>query len=379
MSVMSYNLVGLYKGLAETSELPYVVLQERLSTFLRTLALFIVVVAASLIASIILLTNTAILRPLRKITSAMESVAGGDLNRRVKIGSRDELEFLAEKFNEMTKELEKSRAQLKDYSKHLEDKVRSRTRSLRQKKEMLEVANKHLKELDRMKDEFINVISHELRNPLFPVLGYVELLRDGTLGKLNKKQAEKLDIIYKNAKQLQRLVQDVLDLTTLETKKMKFKFVKLNVSRIAKDAVNEFQPVANRKGIKLKAHLKKNLPKAVADEVRIREVLYNLITNAIKFTSRGCSIIVSTKKGKDCVRVSVMDSGIGIHPDHIPRIFDKFYQVDKSRSRQYEGTGLGLAICKEIVKAHNGKVSVTSEVGKGSTFMFELPLKLKAH
>lgn len=233
---------------------------------------------------------------------------------------------------------------------------------------------KELKRIEMMKSDFTNIAAHELRTPLVPIMGFLErLLKDPGKFKLTNEVQENLEICLRNAKKLNKLVEDILSISKLESGAMKFYMKTMDVRRIARNVRADFLESAKRKKLDLNIKLPPKLPKVEGDEQMITQVLSNLVQNAIKFTDRGSITISAVQKG-DKVLFQVKDHGIGIDKNEIPRLFGKYYQIIASARKQM-GTGLGLAICKEIVQKHNGSIWLESELGKGSSFYFTLPVK----
>jgi len=230
-----------------------------------------------------------------------------------------------------------------------------------------------LKKLEAFRKEFIADVSHELKTPIFAAQGFVHTLIDGAVDDKNvrhkflKKAAKSLD-------GLDSLVQDLLTLSQIETGDIKMKFDQVDLVKLCEEVVEQFEEKAEQKKIKLKLLDSKHSKIFVhADEKRIDQVITNLISNAINYTPEGGEVTVSFDEGKKNVTTIVTDTGEGIPKQHLHRIFERFYRVDKSRSREKGGTGLGLAIVKHILEGHNSKPEVQSEVGKGSEFSFKLP------
>ncbi len=228
-----------------------------------------------------------------------------------------------------------------------------------------------LQALDRLKDELVQNVSHELRTPLTFVKGYIELLLDGEMGQINEQQRESLAIVADKTNAIARLVSDILFLQQIEHQSLQLS--NLNLVQVVRRALQSNQPPATAAGITLQAIAPPHLPPVRADRDRVNQVLDNLIGNAIKFSPNGGSITVQLEEANDMVQVSVSDTGIGIPPDQTERIFERFYQVDGSATRQFGGAGLGLAIVKRIVEAHGGHIWAKSQVDHGSTFLFTLP------
>ena len=233
--------------------------------------------------------------------------------------------------------------------------------------------NEKLKELDKLKDEFLNMTSHELKNPLTPVISYLDMLTKGSLGELSPKQKEALDIILRNTERLKRLIFDILDIAKLESKRMKFDMQKVDIVKIIKNSINDMQPFAEEKKIKIMGKIGR-LPTSIGDENRLQQVLTNLLNNAIKFSHERGKISVRAQKNGNKIIIGVKDNGVGIGKKDLPNMFKKFYQAPTNIQRK-SGTGLGLAICKGIIEAHRGKIWVGSKLGKGAKFSFTLPIK----
>ncbi len=233
---------------------------------------------------------------------------------------------------------------------------------------------KELKEIDKMKTQFLSMTSHELRTPITPMEAQVEMLLDGYFGDLNKKQRNSLKMILRNIERLDLLISDIMDVTRIEGHRLKISKEKAHIEDVIKHSVNSLKVSAKKRGINLKIVIPKKIPPFEFDIDRITQVLWNLIDNAIKFTDKGSVIVEATKKRKQVV-ISVRDSGIGIRKSDIRKLFRPFYQIEPLYTRKHSGTGLGLVICMGIIESHGGKMWVESEVKRGSTFLFTLPLE----
>ncbi len=253
----------------------------------------------------------------------------------------------------------------------ISDRIRQEQDRLRQVE--LEVMNHSLQEADRLKRNFINAASHELRTPLSSVVGYAEFLEDELAGPLTGEQRLYVLQIQENTKRLQRLVDDLLDFARMEAGSFEIVKEESDLGSKISSAVESLRPLAAEAGLELVLDLPDRPVPVVMDAGRIEQVILNLAGNAIRFTPTGGKVTVAAKLTDDHVRVEVRDTGKGIAPEHLPRLFEKFYQVDPSLTREHGGAGLGLAISQAIVKAHGGEIGVESEVGVGSTFWFTLP------
>jgi two-component system phosphate regulon sensor histidine kinase PhoR len=230
-----------------------------------------------------------------------------------------------------------------------------------------------LRRLEQIRQDFVANVSHELRTPISSIKGYAETLLEGAL-KDKDNAKEFISIIYQDSNRLANLINDLLDLSKIESGKMKMNFVPLDVASVTKRAVTVIENQAKVKSISFKLNLAPELPKIRADETRFSQVMINLLDNAIKYTPENGSVTVTAKVVNNSLQVDIEDTGIGISEKDLPRIFERFYRVDKARSRELGGTGLGLSIVKHIVQAHSGQVWVKSELGLGSTFSFTIPL-----
>jgi putative tryptophan/tyrosine transport system substrate-binding protein len=258
------------------------------------------------------------------------------------------------------------------YSK-LEKKVEDRTRELA-------FANERLKELDRMKSDFVSHVSHELRTPLTAIKGAVDLILREVAGPLTEKQIHYLTRVRSNAQHLAGLINDLLDLSKIESGRIEVKSSRVSLSGLVYEAVEALRPVAAEKVIALEETVREPSILVWADRDKINQVLTNLIGNAIKFTPvQGKVTISASRNGGESVQVSVSDTGPGVPPEEKEKIFAKFYRVAEVNGENSKGTGLGLAIAKALVELHGGKIWVESEPGCGSTFSFTLPVLGSQH
>jgi two-component system phosphate regulon sensor histidine kinase PhoR len=236
----------------------------------------------------------------------------------------------------------------------------------------LESVISELKLLEQVRQDFVANVSHELRTPLSNIKGYAETLLDGALD--DKKNAKDfLNIIYKESDRLSKLIDDLLDLSKIESGKMKMVIKPLELRPIAVRVIDILKKFATDKSINISVSIPEDLPRLLGDENRITQALINLVDNAIKYTAASGAVKISASKQDGFVKIDVTDTGMGIPKKDIPRIFERFYRVDKARSRELGGTGLGLSIVKHIAQSHGGDVLVISTLGKGSTFSFTIP------
>ncbi|MCY4188957.1 MAG: ATP-binding protein, partial [Bryobacterales bacterium] len=229
-----------------------------------------------------------------------------------------------------------------------------------------------LERVDQMRRDFVINVSHELRTPLASITGYAETLLDGAIHD-TKNNERFVRILWQNAQRLTRLTSDLMTLSQIEVKAREFEFAQQSVQNILRLAADGIRPVLTRKLLQLTvAEVEEGLT-IRCDISAVQQILSNLLDNAAKYTPSGGSIALGAVSGPISLSLYVKDTGIGISEYHVPRLFERFYRVDKARSRELGGTGLGLAIVKHLVQAHDGSVWVESEAGKGSTFWFSLP------
>ena len=241
--------------------------------------------------------------------------------------------------------------------------------------EKIQQQNIQLKKLDELKTAFLNITSHELRTPMSAIKGYVQMLLRQTLGDINEEQKNSLDVILRNTNRLDGLIQDILDVSRLESGTMKFISGKTDIKTLVGQTAETMQPFAGRKEITISADIEEGVPNLIVDGERIKQVMMNLVSNAIKFSPDGSIVNVKARKEKNDVLFEVQDFGRGIPKDKQDRVFETFYQVDSGADRKFGGAGIGLAISRGIVISHGGKIWVESKEGKGSTFRFTLPVK----
>lgn len=265
--------------------------------------------------------------------------------------------------------------------------------ALTDKVSQLERLNKELRQLDKLKSEFLANVSHELRTPLTCIKGYVEFIKKEKLGPITQLQGEGLSVAQRNIVRLERLINDLLDYTRLEFKRTPLTLSACTLQDIWNEVYDEYSEAIEQKKLSLHVMIQPDLPLLFVDPQRLYQVISNLVSNAVKFTAEGGVLWVDAHLLKHAenyfnpdvykhrcdvdmlvpVEISVRDNGVGIPPDAIPKIFDRFYQVDSSNTRKYGGTGLGLAIVKAIMEAHGINIHVQSSPGEGSSFTFVVP------
>ncbi|MCK5533983.1 sensor histidine kinase [bacterium] len=289
------------------------------------------------IFSALILAQTLI-EPIKKLVYGAKMIGRGKLNTIIEVNNKDELGSLAEEFNLMACQL---------------------------------------KELDHMKQDFVSSVSHELRSPLTSIMMYIDLFFKGATGELTKKQIDFLTIMKDSSKRLNNFINDLLDVAKMERGKMEIIKQLVDIKAILRETIQLYVVQSDKKSIQIISKITENLPMIMVDSDKIRQVFNNLLSNAIKFTPENGIITVEIKNTRGYLQFSVSDTGMGIPPDDLEKIFNKFEQVKgvKSKIGGSKGTGLGLTIVKSIIKLHEGNIWVESALGKGSIFYFTLPNK----
>lgn len=323
--------------------------------------------------------------PIHDLRLSMERVMAGDWDYKIDVKTGDEIEQFAATFRDMIADIKSKQSELQSFSNGLEAKVEKRTKELnvaqeatlnmledlQASKDGLERTNRELMKLDELKSDFISTVSHELRTPLSIIKEGISLVLDRILGDVNEKQAKILNISKRNIDKLAHIIDDLLDISKMETGKVELKRNLINISEVVRHAASSFKLEGEEKGLEMRLDIDNVIGSVWADPDKITQVLTNLIDNALKFTSSG-RIDISCKDKGDGVACSVSDTGVGIPKEDMHKIFDKFQQFGRVAGAGDKGTGLGLSIAKNIIDMHNGAIWVESEPGKGARFTFKL-------
>ncbi len=268
-------------------------------------------------------------------------------------------------------EQERKRAvdDLRKAHNELEEKVTARTRELAQ-------ANIQLKEMDRLKSEFIATMSHELRTPLNSIIGFVGIILKGIAGEINEEQKKQLSMVYSSARHLLSLINDILNLSRIESGKMEIFLTRFKLGEVVAEVAQILSPMISPKDLRLVTEITGDIPEITGDREKLFQILLNLTNNAVKFTSKG-EIRIDCRMDNHNLMVTVSDTGIGIKRENMEYLFEAFRQVDGSAQRRYEGAGLGLHLCRKLVGLLGGTIWATSEYEKGSKFTFTLPIRFR--
>lgn len=277
---------------------------------------------------------------------------------------------------ELSKAYEKLAERVKNQTAEIEVKTKALTQEVNAREKIQEALSTEVETTNRIKDEFLAIISHELRSPLNSILGWATMLKNG---KLDPEMSTKaIDIIERSAQSQNVLINDLLDISMIISGKIRLQICPIHPEVIVENAVESLRPMAEAKGLMLTQDIYEDISPVSGDIERLQQAVRNLIANAIKFTPSGGHIEVKLRNHENVVIISVTDTGIGIAPHFLPYVFDRFRQADSSHTRKHGGLGLGLSIARHLVELHGGMIGVESAgEGKGSTFVIELPQQLK--
>ena len=343
---------------------------------LRRLLALVLVGSVALAVAAAWLMATRLARPISQLARATEQVAAGELTTRVETDAVNEVGTLADSFNRMVSALsyaqERNRQlldELKQLNEELEQRVQQRTAELVIAKDQTELAN-------RAKSDFVANLSHELRTPLTSIVGFAEALQEKYFGDLNEKQVDYIRYIQDNSQHMLSLINEIVDLEKIETGKTEIKISNVKIKILLKKSMSMIEEKAAEHHITLDCELAPEIDdlEVRADELKLQQVVINLLSNAVMFTPDGGHITVRAKLEDKQLMVEVVDTGIGIAPENQKKVFEDFFQVKSDIKDKTPGLGLGLGLCRRLVEMHGGKIWVESEgEGKGSRFIFTIP------
>ena len=354
-----YNLGDFAGGISIT--VPMESFYENLiSTIKNYLVLIVITVVLSLIVCYILM-RLFVADPIQHLSKITKAMGKGELNSDLsKVKAYGEVKSLANDFDIMAEKLRRMYTEL-------EQKVNERTKQLVK-------ANKDLIRSNQLQSEFLANMSHELRTPLTSIIAFTEIMLEQAEEEGNKEQAENLKDMQECGQKLVSMINDLLDMAKIEAGQMQVSLVSTDLSDVALSVEKTLTPLAKIKGIELVSNIGYEIPLIIADPDRLRQTLLNLVGNGIKFTPDGGTVMINAEIKGDEVIVAVEDSGIGIKKENLQMVFDKFKQESSLSTKNNHGTGLGLAIAKNLVELHGGEIWVESEINKGSTFKFTVPI-----
>ena len=356
----------------------------------------ITIIIITIIAMIVscYFVSRIIIKPIREIADTAVEISRGDFSKRVEMKSMDEIGLMANNFNKMTTKLNNAIKELEGLKNYLEEKVNKRTKDLETSNMKLEKAYKKLMSLDEMKSQFFCNVSHEFKTPLTSIVGYAKIMRNSIqeeiVAKINLRDLCKgeneqfwteiddtqkgLRVIIDEGERLTRLINNILDLAKMEAGKFDWNDENVSLLDVVSFSKSNMSFLLDENGLNMVVESDKDIPVVLCDRDRITQVFVNLISNAIKFSNHGASIKCFLRNKGEKLEVNMMDNGIGISKEDLPEIFNKFKQAGNNSINRSNGTGLGLAICKEIIHHYGGDIWAESEVGKGSSFAFTLPV-----
>jgi signal transduction histidine kinase len=355
-------------GWSVTIEQPNALVFARLKSLVLGLLL---IAAIALLVGVLgsLYLARQLVKPIELLHTGATRLAEGDLSGQIAVRTGDDLETLADEFNRMTGQLNAAKAAL-------EEKVQQRSAELAGAATEIDTKSRQLEAASQRKSEFLANMSHELRTPLNAIIGFSGVLTERMYGELNPKQMDYVGDIHSSGLHLLSLVDDVLDLTKVEAGELGLQFTTFSLPEVLARGLTMVRERATRQGVRLESAIAPRLGRIEADERKVKQIMFNLLANGVKFTATGGVVRLSAEAAGDHVVIRVTDSGIGIASSEQDRIFDEFQQARTHRTA--EGTGLGLTLVKKFVELHGGRIWVESQLGMGSTFTVELPLRQRS-
>jgi signal transduction histidine kinase len=312
--------------------------------------------------------------PLTGRPQPVEGLAGQILSE------QGELMWVVTILHDLTEAIDKARLyeQLKQASAELERKVQEATAELAEQNELLRRQHIALEQASALKSQFLANMSHEFRTPLNAILGYTHMLLNGVTGAVSDPQRKSLSRIDSNSRHLLALINDILDITRIEAGRMPLNLSSFDIPELVHEVMSELEPIVKRSNLNVSARMSGKVPHLKSDRQKVKQIVLNLLSNALKFTPTGSVTIVTTYDGKNrTLAIAVRDTGVGIAAHDQAKVFEDFRQLDSSPARGYGGTGLGLSICRRLAQMLGGAIELKSEAGKGSTFTLRLPVRVR--
>jgi PAS domain S-box-containing protein len=313
-------------------------------------------------------------QPLSGLGLPVEVVSGKITN------DRGEPIAIVSVLHDLTREAENERLfeALKQLNSELEARIRDATADLAEQNARLQWQSQELEKANRLKSEFLASMSHELRTPINALIGYAALLLDGVLGEITPTQRDALTRARAAAEHLLALINDILDLAKIEAGKMPLHVQEVSLAAVTREVAQQMEPLVHKKALRFNTSVSPDCPVIMSDRTKVKQILLNLVSNAVKFTNEGSVTVAVECVATGGVRITVSDTGIGIRREDLDEIWEDFRQVDQSRTREHGGTGLGLSITRKLLDRLGGRVTVESEYGKGTTFSVLLPDRVAA-
>ena len=357
----------------------------------RACALVLFVIVSS---SIALYIRKGIIKPVKSLSDAAKEIGMGNFDARIDVKGDDDIGLLAGTMNEMafeikeavtnmealvqwrTEELEAANEEMASSNEELQasySQLEVTTAELEEVNQKFAEANDELKGLERLKTNFLHTISHELRSPLSPILGYLEVMKNGGVGELTSKQKEVVEEMHLCGRNMQLLIDELLEVASIQAGNILLDFKEVDLYQILLHAVKDVRKYAEEISTEIEIRVPEDTVLLVGDRKSLSEIFTHLLRNAVKFSRGKGKVEVEVKVKDNGVEVTVSDMGIGIPKDRFDKIFDVFYQVDSSWARRYEGVGLGLYLVKKLTDLHNGSIRVESKEGEGTTFRVFIP------
>ncbi|HYD02717.1 MAG TPA: HAMP domain-containing sensor histidine kinase, partial [Alphaproteobacteria bacterium] len=351
------------------------ILQLQIERQTNMIILSLGIILAILIIVVILFAiflSRSIISPIIRLSAFAKEVSDGKIDKKISedlLASQDETGSLARSFNVM---LTRLNSEIETQKKANDSLVRAE-KKLEQINIQLEAANTDLKSLDKQKDEFISLVAHELKTPLTSIRGFTQVLLDKNMPLDENTRIHYLELVDNNTQRLYTLVNDIVDSSRLNLGKLTFHIDEIDIYKIFNEIRDDMTITISKKGLTPEFVMEEGLPNIKADFERTMQVLHNLMSNSIKFTTQG-SVSLKIYREGNFVKFEIRDTGQGIPEENKGALFSRFYQVDSSLTRKVGGSGLGLSICKSLVENMGGRIGFDSELGKGSTFYFTLPI-----
>ncbi len=312
-------------------------------------------------------------QPLSGLGLPVEVVSGKITNE------RGEPIAIVSVLHDLTREAENERLYeaLKRLNSELEERIRAATADLAEQNARLQWQSQELERANRLKSEFLASMSHELRTPINALIGYAALLLDGVLGEITLTQRDALTRARAAAEHLLALINDILDLAKIEAGKMPLHIQEVSLAAVTREVAQQMEPLVHKKGLRFNTEVASECPVILSDRTKVKQILLNLVSNAVKFTNEGSVLVAVACAAEGGVRIKVADTGIGIRREDLDAIWEDFRQVDQSRTREHGGTGLGLSITRKLLNRLGGRATVESEYAKGTTFTIWLPARIE--